>query len=139
MTNADLVLDLALVLGAARQAGIDVEAQATGVAAVGRVDLAPGPGPLADAGLEVVDAHHRRDAAEAAEGLVVGVVPGQLVHALGTRSATSLRRVGQDHDEGIQRLRPVADVDVGKLAPIDLGLGARRRLDAPEGPQPGLG
>src|SRR5262249_51992906 len=49
--EADLALHLALVLGAARQAGIDVEAQGPGVGAVSLVDLAPGAGALGDARL----------------------------------------------------------------------------------------
>src|SRR5581483_10935533 len=79
--EADLVLDLALVLGAARQAGIDVEGHGPGVGAVSLVDLAPRPGAGGDAGLEVVDAQHGRDAAYASERLVVGCVPAELVHA----------------------------------------------------------
>src|SRR5262245_64432126 len=136
--EAYLALDLALVLGAARQAGIDVEGQGPGVGPVGLVDLAPRPGASGDAGLEVVDAQHRRDAASAAQGLVVGLVPAELVHAAAP-DEHGLAAVRQDHDEGVQLLRATADVQVGELAPAHLGLGGRGRFDAAEGPQPRSG
>jgi hypothetical protein len=66
------------------------------------------------------------------------MVPSQLVHAPAPDERLAAR-VRQHQDEAVQHLRPLADVQVGELAPIDLGLGARHRLDAPEGPQPRLG
>src|SRR4051794_29699624 len=101
-----------------------MEADAAGVAAIRRVDPAPRPGPLGDARLEVVDAPPRRHAAEAAERLVVGVVPGELVHPLAPDDDL-LAAVREGHDEGVEGLRPPADVDARQLAPVGPGLGAR--------------
>jgi hypothetical protein len=47
--------------------------------------------------------------------------------------------MGQHHDEGMEGLRPPPEVDAADLAPVDLGLGARRGLDAAERPQLGCG
>ena len=56
-------------------ARIDVEAQRERVAAVGRVELAPVTGAVADRCLGVIHPHHRGDAAEALEGSYTSVNP----------------------------------------------------------------
>jgi len=55
--GADSAFDLALVLGAVRGAGVDVEAHGTSVGPVAGVELAPGAGAVYDGGLGVVDAN----------------------------------------------------------------------------------
>src|SRR6185437_8419997 len=128
---ADASLGLPFLFRRADLAGIDVEAHHAGVHAILLVDLSPGAAPPRDARLEVVDPVDRRDAAESSVGLVVDVVPGELVH----RSAPDdglLAAVAEDHDEGIERRRPVgvAEVDASEFAPVALRLGPGRGLDA---------
>jgi len=61
----------------ARAVGVDLKTMVFPRNKVGHLGL------VRDAGLEVVDAEHGRDAAEAAERLVVRVVPAELVHPPG--------------------------------------------------------
>lgn len=115
-----------------------MEAERAGIAPVARVELAPGAGATGHAGLEIVDAEHRRHAAQTPEGLVVGAVPGELV---GARAPDDDRpaRVRQHEDEGEERLRTIADVEVAELAPVHLGLGPGKGLDPPRGRRRGAG
>jgi hypothetical protein len=113
-------LDLPLVLRVAWQARIDVGAHGPGVSAVGVVDLAPRPGASGHAGLEVVDAEHGRDAAEAAQGLVVGVVPAQLV-PVAAPDQHLLARVREHQHEGFGGLRPLADIQAGGVRHVKAG------------------
>jgi len=47
--------------------------------------------------------------------------------------------VGPHQDEGVEGLQAGAEVDAGQFAPVDLGLGPGRGLDAAERPEPGGG
>ena len=60
-------------------------------------------------------------------------MPGELVHRTAPDDGL-LAAVAEDHDEGIDRRRPlgVAEVDASEFAPIALGLGPGRGLDPPE-------
>ena len=61
------------------------------------------------------------------------VMPGELVHRAAPDDGL-LAAVAEDHDEGVDRRRPVgvAEVDPAELAPVALGLGPGRGLDPPE-------
>src|SRR5262249_29131093 len=99
------------------------------------VDLAPGPAPPCDAGLEVVDAVDRGHATQPTVRLVVDVMPGELVHRAAPDDGF-LAAVAEHHDEGVERRLSVgvAEVDLAELAPIALGLGSGWGLDPSEGP-----
>src|SRR5262245_53998783 len=137
LPDPDPALGLALLLGAADLAGVDMEAHRTGVDAVLLVDRAPGAAPPRDAGLEVVDPVDGRDAAEPAVGLVVDAMPGELVGGAAPDDGV-LAAVAEDHDEGVDRRRPlrVTQIDAAELAPVALGLGPRRGLDPAERSEP---
>src|SRR5262249_11850008 len=98
------------------------------------VDLSPGPAPPRDAGLEVVDPIDRGDPAEPAVGLVVDVVPGELVHGPAPDDG-GLPAVAERHDEAVDRRPslPVAEVHLTEPAPSALRLGPRRSLDPAKG------
>ena len=130
---ADAALRLPLLLGRTDLAGIDVKTHHPGIDTILFVDLSPGAAAVRDARLEVVDPVDRGHAAEPTVGLVVDVVPGELVH----RSAPDdglLAAVAEDHDEGVDRRRSVgvAEVDPAELAPVALGLGPGWSLDPSE-------
>ena len=110
-----------------------MEAHRPGIDTVLLVDHSPGTAALGDARLEVVDPVDRGHAAEPAVGLVVDVMPGELVHRPAPDDGL-LAAVAEDHDEGVDRRRPVgvAEVDPAELAPVALGLRPGRRLDPPE-------
>ena len=115
---------LSFLFGRTDLARIDMKTHRAGIDTVLFVDLSPGPAAGGDAGLEVVDAVDRGHAAEPAVGLVVDVVPGELVHRPAPDDGL-LAAVAEDHDEGVDRRRPVgvAEVDAAELAPVALGLG----------------
>src|SRR5581483_1087725 len=104
-----------------------------GVDAVLLVDLSPGAAAVRDARLEVVDPVDRGHAAAPAIRLVVDVMPGELVHRAAPDDRL-LAAVAEDHDEGIDRRRPVgvAEINPAELAPIALGLRPGGRLDPAE-------
>ena len=130
---ADAALGLPFLLGRTKFAGIDVEAHHASIYTILLVDLSPGAAAGGDAGLEVVDPVDRGHAAEPAVGLVVDVMPGELVHRPAPDDGL-LAAVAEDHDEGVDRRRAVgvAEVDAAELAPVALGLGPGRGLDPPE-------
>ena len=130
---ADASLRLPFLFGRADLAGIDVKAHHASIDTILLVDLSPGAAAARDARLEVVDPVDRGDAAEPAVGLVVDVMPGELVHRAAPDDGL-LAAVAEDHDEGVDRRRSVgvAEVDAAELAPVALGLGPGRGLDPPE-------
>src|SRR5262249_42402681 len=132
---ADPALGLALLLRRPDLAGIDVEAHHPSISAVLFVDLPPGPAPLCDAGLEVVDPVDRGHATQPTVRLVMDVMPGELVHRAAPDDGF-LAAVAEDHDEGVEGRRSVevAQVDLAELAPIALGLGSGWGLDPSERP-----
>lgn len=134
----DQALDLALGLGVSRQTGIDVEADGAGIGPVVAVEGAPGAGAVNDTGLEVVDAHHGRYAAQSAQGFIVYLVPGELVLAWGPDDGREARE-RQLEGKHRQVLALPGDQDTRELAPVGLGLRAGGCFDTAPGPDPGLG
>src|SRR3954471_2590957 len=130
---ADASLRLPLLFGRADLAGIDVEAHRASVDTILLVDLSPGAAPPREARLEVVDRVDRGAPAEPAVGLVVDVMPGELVHRAAPDDGL-LAAVAEDHDEGVDGRRAVgiAEVDPAEFAPIALCLGPGWGLDPPE-------
>src|SRR5258708_39522607 len=97
---AHAAFGLAFLLGRPDLAGIDVESERPGIDAVLLVDLSPGTAAVRDAGLEVIDPVDGRHAAEPAVGLVVDVMPGELVHRPAPDDSL-LAAVAEDHHEGV--------------------------------------
>ena len=120
---ADASLGLPLLFGRADLAGIDVKAHRASIDTISLVDLSPGAAPPRDARLEVVDPVDRGDAAEPEIGLVVHVMPSELVHRPAPDDGL-LAAVAEDHDEGVEGGRPVgvAEIDGAELAPVAVGL-----------------
>jgi len=104
-----------------------MEADCPRIAAVPRVDLAPGAGPAHDAGLQVVDPVDRRHAAEAAVRAVVALQPRQLILTAAPHHGRPAA-VTERHHERVQRLRAVAHVHARELTPVGLRLRRGRRL-----------
>ena len=123
---ADAALGLPLLFGRTDLAGIDMKTHRPSIDTILFVDLSPGAAAVRDARLEVVDPVDRRHAAEPAVGLVVDVVPGELVHRAAPDDGL-LAAVAEDHDEGVDRRRPVgvAEVDAGGTRPNRSGSGPR--------------
>ena len=124
---------LSLLFGRTDLTCVDMKTHRAGIDTVLFVDLSPGTAAVRDARLEVVDAIDRRDAAEPAVGLVVHVVPGELVHGPAPDDGL-LATVAEDHDEGVDggRSLRVAEVDAAELAPVALCLRPGWGLDPAE-------
>lgn len=99
---ADAPFDPALGLGRARRAGVDVKAQALGVAPVDRMRGAPGAGAGHDRRLLVVDAHGGRHTAEAHERGIMDPQPGQQIASLAPdqRPAPRERQLQHERQQG---------------------------------------
>ena len=123
---ADASLRLPFLFGRTDLAGIDVKTHRASIDTILLVDLSPGAAAVRDARLEVVDPVDRGDAAEPAVGLVVDVMPGELVHRAAPDDGL-LAAVAEDHDEGVDGRRPlgVAEVDAGGTRPNRSGSGPR--------------
>jgi hypothetical protein len=69
----------------------------------------------------IIDPVDRSDPTEPAVGLVVDVMPGELVHRAAPDHGL-LAAVAEDHDEGVDGRRAVgiAEVDPAEFAPIAL-------------------